>query len=151
VNVDRVGTVIEEKGDTAVVQMQRHLSCENCGRCGGILGNEDRRQLVVEVLNPIKAVAGQKVLVESEARRVIFISFMLYIVPLAGLVAGILLWLKLAEVLGLGGAPEPAAAGVGFALMALIFFAIRIWDRRASKSNKYKPVITALAEEEHQE
>jgi sigma-E factor negative regulatory protein RseC len=149
--MDRVGTVIEAKGDTALVQVQRHMSCENCGRCGGFLGNEDRRQHFVEVLNPIKAGPGEKVLIESDDRQVIFISFMLYIVPLAGLVGGILLWLKLAAGLGLGGAQEAAAVAVGFTLMALIFFGIRLWDRRAAQSARYKPVITALADGERRE
>jgi sigma-E factor negative regulatory protein RseC len=145
--MDRLGTVIEAKGDAAVVRMQRHLSCENCGRCGGILGGEDRRQLVVEVLNPVKAGAGQRVLIESDDRRVLFVSFMLYIVPLTGLVAGLLLGLNLAPRLGLGGGRELAAAGLGFALMALVFLGIRAWDRRVRHSAKYKPVITAVVAE----
>ena len=38
--MERVGTVIEVKPEraTAVVKMRRHLACERCGRCGGILG-----------------------------------------------------------------------------------------------------------------
>lgn len=149
--MERPGVIVEEKGDTAVVRIQRHLSCEGCGRCGGILGKADQHELVVKVLNPVKARTGQRVLVESDDRQVIFVSFMLYIVPLAGLIAGIFLWLNLADYLGLAGGQDLAAAGAGFGLMALIFLGIRVWDRRVKDNPKYKPVITELLKEQGSE
>ena len=81
--MERIGTVTEEKGETAVVHLRRHLSCENCGRCGGLLGSEDRREHYVEALNPIRARSGQKVLIEMDDRRALFIAFMLYLVPVS--------------------------------------------------------------------
>jgi sigma-E factor negative regulatory protein RseC len=149
--VERIGTVTEEKGETAVVHLRRHLSCENCGRCGGLLGSEDRREHYVEALNPIRARSGQKVLIEMDDRRALFIAFMLYLVPLAGLVAGIILGLRIADILGWAGSREPAAAGIGLAAMALIFGGISLWDRRVKKSGRYRPVIAALVQEETSE
>ncbi|MEW5785194.1 MAG: SoxR reducing system RseC family protein [Bacillota bacterium] len=144
--MERAGTIIEVKAGTAVVRMQRHLSCANCGRCGGILGNEDRRELVVEVENPIQAGVGQKVMVETVDAQVIFISFMLYMVPLAALVAGILLWPLLARSFGLGGNQDLTAVGAGFGLMALVFLGIKQWDRRVKETGRYRPVITEMIE-----
>ncbi len=146
--MERIGTVIEDKGETAIVRLRRHLSCKNCGRCGGLLGTEDRRDHYAEVSNPIRAQRGQSVLIEMDDRRALFIAFMLYLVPLAGLVAGMVLGLKLAAVFGWEGYRELVAAGMGLLLMALIFGGISLWDRRVKKSGRYRPVIAALAQEE---
>ncbi|MDI9596436.1 MAG: SoxR reducing system RseC family protein, partial [Atribacterota bacterium] len=102
-------------------------------------------------LNPIRARSGQKVLIEMDDRRALFIAFMLYLVPLAGLVAGIILGLRIADILGWVGSREPAAAGIGLAAMALIFGGISLWDRRVKKSGRYRPVIAALVQEETSE
>lgn len=145
--MERFGTVKEEKGKTAVVHLRRHLSCENCGRCG-LLGTEDRREHYVEALNPIRARRGQRVLIEMDDRRALFIAFVLYLVPLAGLVAGIVLGLKLTAALGWKAYRELAAAGLGLVVMTLIFGGINLWDRRVKRSGRYRPVITALVQEE---
>ncbi len=147
--VERIGTVVEEKGETAVVRLRRHLSCENCGRCGGLLGAADRRDHYVEAANPIRARKGQSVIVEMDDRQALFIAFMLYLVPLAGLVAGIFLGFEIASAWDWEGAREPVAAGAGLLLMGLIFGLISLWDRRVKKSGRYRPVIAALAPEEN--
>ncbi len=146
--MDRVGTIIEANDDTAVVRMRRHISCEQCGRCGGILSSTDRKELVVEVANPIKAEVGHKVRIETDESQILFVTFMLYIVPIFTLVAGILLWLQLPPHFALGGSQEIAAIAAGFALMSLVFMGIRVWDRSAKASGKYSPVITELVNEE---
>lgn len=143
--MEQYGQVIEKKGKTASVDLQRHLACASCGKCG-ILSGSKRRQVTVEALNPINAEVGQRVLLESDDRQILFISFMLYLVPLAGLLGGIILWLRIAELIGLAGSQELGAAVVGFAFMAMIFLLIRVWDRRVKDDPKYKPVITALVE-----
>lgn len=146
--MERIGIITEEKGETAVVHLRRHLSCENCGRCGGVLSAEDRREHYVEALNPIGAQKGQSVIIEMDDRRALFIAFMLYLVPLAGLVVGIVLGLKMAAALGWAAHQELVAAALGFVALALIYGCISLWDRRVKKSGHYCPVIAALAPEE---
>ena len=145
--MERAGLIVATKGKTAMVRLQRHVSCAGCGRCGGLLGSAERRDLIVEVDNTIGAAVGQRVVVESDDRQVIFISFMLYMVPLAALVAGILLWPLLARSLSLGGNQDLFAVGAGFLLMALVFAGIKKWDRRVKESGRYRPVITGVAED----
>jgi len=146
--MDRVGMVIEVKRDTAVVRLRRHLSCEHCGRCGGILGGPDQRDHLVEVLNPINARVGQKVLIAADDRRVVFVSFMLYLVPLAALVGGIFLGMYIFTRLGLQGKPELLAVAAGLVLMSLVYGGLRRWDNRIKDSPRYKPVIAKLVEED---
>lgn len=148
--MDRVGTVIEVKPHTAIVRLQRHLSCENCGRCGGLLGGPDQLDHLVEALNPINARAGQRVLIVADDRRVVFISFMLYLVPLAALISGIFLWIHISSHLGFRGRPELPAVAAGAFLMGLVYAGLRFWDNLIKDNPAYKPVIAALADEDEE-
>ncbi len=144
--MEQYGLVSENKGETAIVNLQRHLACEGCGRCG-LMSGAKKKETIIEALNPIRAEAGQRVLLEIDDRRMLFISFMLYLVPLGGLLIGIFFWLAIADNLGLAGNQELTGVGVGLGLMALIFFFIRTWDRRVKGSRQYMPVITDLIED----
>ncbi len=142
--MEQYGLVIENRGETALVNLQRHLVCESCGRCG-ILSGANKREIVVEALNPIKAEKGQRVLLESDDNQIILISFMLYMVPILALLAGIAAWLLIAVPrLGLQGGQELQAAAAGITLMVIVFIMIRLWDRRVKDNPRYKPVITGL-------
>lgn len=141
--MEQYGLIIEDKNETAIVSLQKHLACEKCGRCG-ILSGSNKRETLIEALNPVRAGKGQRVLLESDDRLILFISFMLYLVPLGGLVAGIFSWLALAEHLGLTGSKELASVGAGFLVMAVIYLFIRSWDKRVKGSRRYMPVITGI-------
>jgi len=149
--VERVGTVVEVKENTAVVKMQRHLACEHCGRCGGIFGQADRKDHLVEVKNTLPAKVGQRVYIEADSRQVLFVAFVLYMIPLFALIAGIAGWLYLAPLLGVQGNQDLPAIGAGLVLLALVFCCIRWWDRRVKKSGRYRPEITGLAGDENGE
>lgn len=142
--MERVGLVVEVKGDTAVVNLQRHTACGKCGHCAVFLGQPEHR---FEVFNPIRAGVGQRVVVETDDRQVIKLSFLLYLVPLAALVGGIFSWLHFSTPLGFTGNQELPAVGIGFALMFLVYFLIRLFDRSVRDNPRYKAVITALAPE----
>jgi len=144
--MEQYGLITETKDETATVALQRHQACEKCGRCG-ILSGAGKSDAEIEVQNPIRAEKGQRVLLETEDRRMLFVSFMLYMVPLGGLIAGIFSWLALSDYLGLAGNQELNAVGAGFAVMAVIFFFIRSWDKRVKDNPKYKPVITEVIED----
>ncbi len=144
--MEQYGLITENKGETAIVTLQKHLSCEKCGRCG-ILSGAVKRDVAIEASNPIKAEKGQRVLLENDDRRMLFVSFMLYMVPLFGLVAGIFSWLALAEHFAFHRNQELYAVGAGFGLMAVIFFFIRVWDNKAKNNPYYRPVITEVIKE----
>ncbi len=144
--MEQYGLVTEAGGETATVTLQKHLACEKCGRCG-ILSGAGKRDAVIEASNPIQAEKGQRVLLETDDRRMLFVSFMLYMVPLGGLVAGIFTWLSLSDYLGFTANQELYAVGTGFAVMAIIFFFIRSWDKRAKGNPHYRPVITEVIED----
>jgi sigma-E factor negative regulatory protein RseC len=145
--MEQFGLVIDTSDDTATVNLQRHLTCENCGKCG-ILSGSGRRDLTVEALNPIQAQSGQRVIMETDDRQILFISFMLYLVPVAALLAGILIGLALAGRLDPAMNHELFAVSTGLIMMAVVYFLIRLWDKRVKHNPKYKPVITGLIQDE---
>ena len=102
---------------------------------------------LVEVLNPIGARVGQKVLITADDRKIVFISFMLYLVPLAALLGGIFLWMYISSRLGLSGRQELPAVAAGAFLMVLVYAGIRCWDTRIKDNPRYKPVISELLRE----
>jgi sigma-E factor negative regulatory protein RseC len=146
--MEQYGLVTENKGDTALVNLQRHLTCESCGRCG-LLSGVNKREIIIEAINPIGAEKGQRVLLESDDNQIIFLSFMLYLVPVAALAMGIIFWIYVATpYFGLEGGQELQAVAAGFGLMALVFLLLRTWDNRVKDNPRYKPVITGLIDNE---
>ncbi len=143
--MEQYGLVTEARGETATVTLQKHLACEKCGRCG-ILSGAGKRDAVIEASNPIRAEKGQRVLLETDDRRMLLVSFVLYMVPLAGLIAGIFSWTSLSDYLGFTANQELYAVGSGFAVMAVIFLFIRSWDKKAKNNPRYRPVITEVIE-----
>lgn len=143
--MERTGLVIATRGEMATVSLQRHTACEGCGRCAAFIGQQPEHQ--VEVLNSIRAGVGQRVVVEIDDRQMIKASFLLYLFPLAVLIGGILFWLKFAGAFSFNGNQELSAVGIGFALMGLSYFFIRLLDRRVKDNPRYKATVTGLAPE----
>lgn len=146
--VERIGKVIEKHGNRAVVLMRRHVACEGCGRCGGLLGGPDTKDSHVEVDNPIDALPGQTVRIEVDDGKLLLFSFVFYLLPVIVLLAGIWAGFSLAAAIGFKGDHVLIAVISGLGLAAMTFGGIRIWDRRVKDNPRYRPVITALVDEE---
>jgi len=144
--LERIGKVLEDRGEQALVLLKRHMACEGCGRCGGILGGPDIKDEEVEVANPIGAIEGEMVQVEIDDQKVLLLSFVIYFVPVLALLIGLIFgqWV----VINFGWTIEQNLASVifGFFLMFITFLFIRRWDQSIKKTNKYKPVITSLVD-----
>ncbi len=148
--MERYGRVLEAKGDKALVLMKRHTACENCGRCGGILGGPDVKDSQVEVKNLVGAEQGQLVRVEIEDRTVLLMSFVVYMVPALALVIGLLLGYAAVDYYHLGFNQNLTSAFSGLALMLVTFVGLRLLDRKVKGNKNFIPVITStrVSEEE---
>ncbi len=146
--MERVGKVIEKRGNKAMVVMRRHSACDKCGRCGGILGGPDIKDSHVMVENPIGAGAGELVKIEVDDGKLLLMSFVLYMVPVLALVAGILLGTVLAPAINYTGDHIFFSVGSGLLLAAIVMIWIKYWDKSKKDDTRYKPVITSLAGED---
>ncbi len=148
--MERIGKVIEKRGNRAIVLMRRHMACEGCGRCGGLLGGPDVKDSRIEVENPIDASVGQMVKIEVDDGKLLLFSFVFYLIPVIALLAGVWMGLTLAAAINFKGDHVLLAVGLGLILAGMVIGGIRLWDRRSKDDPQYKPVITALAGEEEQ-
>jgi len=148
--MERVGRVLENRGERALVLLKRHLACEGCGRCGGILGGPDVKDEKVEVANPIGASEGEVVRIEIEDSKVLLLSFVIYLIPVLALVAGLLVGYWATGFFGWAMDPNLVGTGSGLVLMLLVFGVIRKWDQTWKRDKKYQPVITSLADPEEE-
>lgn len=147
--VEHYGQVMELTEDKrALVKIRQHLSCGNCGRCGGFFGDpEKNNHFLVEVLNPVGAKKGELVRLEARSSEMILAAFLLYILPLAGLLAGILAGRSWAVSGAWGGSPDLWGLGIGLVLMFGIFIFLRVQERRLKRGRRFKAMITSVVEE----
>lgn len=120
------GVVVLDKGKTAVVRFQRSDACGRCNACFHLGGTEAD----IEIENPLRAQAGDVVLIELHGKSVFTASLIVYGIPLVGLIAG-------AALGSLWGDLYAALAAVLFAVGA--FFLLRALEPRFSRMREFKP------------
>lgn len=147
-NLEQFGEVVELKGDQrALVRVRQHLSCGSCGRCGGFFGDPGKRKdHLVEVLNPIGAKKGELVRLEARVSEMLLAAFLLYIVPLLGLLAGLFAGRSFALHWGVFGSPDLWGLLWGLVFMFFFYFLLRSQERHLARSRRFKAVITAVVE-----
>lgn len=137
--MDRNGVVVELlDGDRVKVKLLRHTACGACGACH--LG-DDAKNISLAAINRIGAVVGDHVEVALPTSSVLSAAFILYMIPLIALFAGIggSIFVGLSEFI---------AFGVGLGLMAAAFVVIRLANRRFASGSKYVAEVTAIREPE---
>ena len=147
--MEQFGQIIERlENKKAVVKLRHHSICGNCGGCGKLFGNPEKdREDIVEVLNPIEAKEGEIVRLESSDSEMLFAAFLLYILPLIGLLAGLFWGRNMAIDAGLAGSPGMWGILIGSLLMIAVFLVLRKLDRRFSSSRRFTAVITGVVDE----
>ncbi len=127
----RTGKVIQAEGNNLEVCFSRMETCESCGMCGS--GREDA---LVKIRG--NAHEGDMVDVEMPDAKVLKASAMTYLVPLAGLIAGLVLGTEIFP------ADEIKTVVVGLAGLALGLGAIKLLDRRMGRLEKWQPHVVAV-------
>ena len=146
--IEEVGTIVELKSKAvAAVLCKKSALCEHCASAGLCHMGDDNRSMVVEAFNPLGAEVGDRVRLVTTTRSFLQSSFILYIVPLIGLVVGG----ALGEIIGLnlpvGIDPDLLAAIVGTVFLVGTFLLIRVGSRAIPRES-YMPRITEIIGEE---
>ena len=141
--IGRVMSLTED--NRATIMIERHTSCKKCGVCNlGMLRNNEK---TVEVTNTVNASTGDFVLLGVKSGAVLKASFILYMIPLFALVAGLIggnIW---AEEIGME--PDVLSVLLGLPLMILAFIVIRLYDNSIrNKETSFNPYIIRIADEE---
>ncbi len=131
--MEQTGIVEECAGAMARVKIMRSSACgDNCAACG-LCAN---KETLIEARNTCGAVKGDVVVLNMSGGRVLNAAFLAYIVPVLLLVAG-----AAAGEYVFGS--ENAGILAGFALMAVSFIALHLFDKRLK--SRYSPEISGIA------
>ncbi len=142
--IEEYGTVVELKGkQIAVVLCQRNSACEHCPSSGACQIGEDSETMRVEAFNPLGAKIGERVKVATSTKHFLQSSFILYIVPIIGLLIGALIGQSIGELTDVGIDPSLLSAIFGVAFLIGTFLCIRV-GTRALKREVFMPRIVEI-------
>ena len=139
--MERTGEVIQVSGNQLTVQFCRPADCEKCGACHG---GKQQTQIVVEG----SAQVGDLATVNMPTSHVLQASALAYLLPLAGLMAGMFLGAFLPIGVGLDQnilALTGGVIGLGIALAA-----IKLCDKRIKGRKDWKPQLVRVEKKEQQ-
>lgn len=140
--IEEIGIVSQVHGATAKVRVQKRGTCDGCMASDMCKSSEDGME--IEAMNPVNAVKGQTVKVFIKPQVYLKGTIYIYGIPLAAFMAGVVLGKNIGEAYFSDLNTDLVSAGAGFALLALSFFIVRIWGKRAETKAEYKPVIEEI-------
>ena len=141
------GTIVELKGrQIAVVICQKQSACKHCPSSGACQIGDDGKSMLVESFNQIGAEVGDKVKVVTSTKHFLQSSFVLYIVPVIGLLIGAIVGQAIADNTDIGIDPPLLAALIGVAFMVGTFLTIRV-GTNSLKREIFMPKIVGLQAE----
>lgn len=138
------GMVTSVEGAYALVRVIRSAGCAHCPSAGSCHIEPDQT-IIVKARNRAGAKVGQRVQLSVAPGSVLAASFLLYLLPLSGLILGsiigkLLMTYVLPDLLP-DRSSELFAAGAGLTVMAGIFVGIRFFDRRRKTTERFMPQI----------
>lgn len=129
-----VGTVTELNGDKAKVVFTRSKACGDCHACVSFGSN----QAETELANTLGAKVGDRVSIELHSGSVFTASLIMYGIPLAALLAGVLVGSLISDLF-------TAVFGIGAA--AIAFLIIRLFEPKFKKMGKFDPRMIEIVSE----
>lgn len=141
--MEEIGVIKSVDGMTAKVSVPKRSACEGCtvGIC-----KPDEQSMEIEVLNPLKAQAGQKVRVVMKQYTYLKGSLIVYGFPTLALIIGAVIGKELFSHYFKGIDADIISAISGFGLFVLSFIAIKLWSNRMEKKVELRPIIEEIIE-----
>lgn len=139
--MDRAGIVVDQMGEYSKVKLVRHTACGNCGACQ--LGDE-QKDIMLIAKNTVCAQKGDMVEVSMATNSVLSAAFIMYVIPLAGLLIGLLIGQMLFK------SSDILTAFIGIGVMAFTFFMIKLNEKKFLKNDKYTAQILRILQSEHE-
>lgn len=142
--IEELGIVVELKSkEIAVVLCKRNSACDHCPSSGACQVGDDSESMLVESFNDIGADIGDQVKVATSTKHFLQSSFMLYIVPIIGLLIGALIGQAVGEKFELGMDPSLFSALLAVIFLVASFLGIKI-GTRAVKREAFMPQIVEI-------
>lgn len=139
--MDRAGIIVDQMGEYSKVKLVRHTACGNCGACQ--LGDE-QKDIMLIAKNTISAEKGDMVEVTMATNSVLSAAFIMYVIPLVGLLVGLLIGQMFFD------GNDVLTALMGIIVMAFTFFVIKLNEKKFLKNDKYTAQILRILQSEHE-
>ena len=136
----RTGTVIAREGGQLTVLFERPEACAKCGACGG--GRHGHRITITDAMG--RAAVGNQVSVDMPEARVVSASALAYLIPLAGLLAGLIIGAGQAERVAPDMSADLFAALCALAGLAVSLPALMLADRAVRGKARWTPRIVGV-------
>ena len=134
------GMVTALEGPYALVKVVRRAGCAHCPSAGSCHLESDQN-LLVKAQNSVGARVGQRVQLFIAPGSILAASFLLYIIPLFGLILGAIAGKLLLALVWPTLSSELLAAGAGLVTMAGALLGIRFYDRHRRSKERFMPRI----------
>ncbi|MBQ7713014.1 MAG: SoxR reducing system RseC family protein [Clostridia bacterium] len=131
-----VESVNEHRG-TAKVVFDRKSACDKCRMC--LTASGEKMKVYVEVKNTLGAKVGDKVGVTMSDRFVLRAAFIVYVVPVLLVGAGLAIFRKLGDLLLLAVVAVCLLLGIGVGIFA---------DRMIRKRSAFAPTLSAIYDQD---
>ena len=142
--IEEFGNIVELKGkQVAVVMCKRNSACDHCPSSGACQIGDDSETMLVDAFNSIGAKIGDRVKIVTSTKHFLQSSFMLYIVPIIGLLIGALIGQAIGENYNLGIDPSLLSALLGVVFIVGTFLGIKI-GTRSLKREVFMPRIVEI-------
>ncbi len=131
------GVVVSVDGGMVRIKSRRTEACDHCAAKDGCRVMGGGKDMEFNVENTLGANVGDQVQVTVSDAAFLRVIFLVYLVPIMGLMVGAVLGQELGESMGYD--PSMTAAILGFACMGGVFAIVRVIAGRMDKSERYKP------------
>ena len=133
--MQEIGVVesLNEKRGTAKVVFERKSACDKCGMC--LTSKGERMKVYVEVKNTLGAKVGDKVGVTMSDRFVLRAAFIVYLIPVLLIGAGLAIFRKFSDMILLAVIAAGLVLGVAIGIFA---------DRMIRKKSAFAPKMSGI-------
>ncbi len=124
---------VNEKRGTAKVVFDRKSACDKCGMC--LTSKGEKMKVYVEVKNTLGAKVGDKVGVSMSDKFVLRAAFVVYVIPVVLVGAGLAIFRKFNDLILLAVIAVGLLLGVGIGIFV---------DRMVRKKGTFAPTLTQI-------
>lgn len=133
------GVVLNVENGNAIIGLKRNSACSSCGACE-LGSNHSQMELTLE--NTVNARPGDTVEIQLPASQFLKASAILYLIPLIGLILGIVLGYYIG--LALNANAEIIGAVNGILFTTLAYMSIRRLEPKFKKNTDLNPTIVGI-------
>ncbi len=132
------GVVHSVKNGEILVTLKRHAACLGCKACSIASGGD----MVIKAIASDKVKVGDRVTIEIDSISILKAIVMVYLLPTAAFLAGILTGLRMALLLGIYEYKEALSILTGVALLGASLFLMRKYGIK--RKDAYQAKITGI-------